>query len=484
MRNEVLRLSDVTYAEQGGVQLENFNLNVFEGEIMGVLPLSGHGMTALCTLLRGNPPLDAGYVYYREELVNSWRAPHSHDNRIAVIEGRSSLVGGLTVADNIFVLRPGFKTWLIRPGLLFEQLQPVLDRLDAGIRADAYADSLSTFQRVVVELVKAAVAGCKLVILREISAAISDTEMARLRDILRHYAQTGMSFLYIGLHYEEMTQLCARVAVYARGRVVKVLRPEDGNLPYDEQYVRRVREQMGKPEAAVASPALSVRGVSGGAVRGLSFGAAAGECVVLQDLQSGALRDFLQMVTGALGVEAGEILVDGKPYAPSRDVAVIDERPDISMIFGELSYLDNLCMTMDHRLPEIWKSARAQAGIRQEWARRVGEDVFDKNPAQLTRRQKYDLVYQRILLQRPKVVFCVQPFRGADVDMRMHIWSLLRDVMDSGAALVILAVNLADTLSLATRLVRMEHGAATVYERSEFDRLPFPAPWLDLYRKP
>ena len=106
MREEVLRLSEVTCVEQGVVQLEDFCLNVFAGEIVGLLHRSGHGVSALLDLLRFNLPLRAGSVYYREQLVNSWRAPGRHENRIAVIQNKSSLVGDLTVADNIFVLRP------------------------------------------------------------------------------------------------------------------------------------------------------------------------------------------------------------------------------------------------------------------------------------------------------------------------------------------------------------------------------------------
>ena len=41
----------------------------------------------------------------------------------------------------------------------------------------------------------------------------------------------------------------------------------------------------------------------------------------------------------------------------------------------------------------------------------------------LTEAERCELVYRRILLQRPDVVFCVQPFRMADVALRMSIWA-------------------------------------------------------------
>ncbi len=489
MREEVLRISEVTYAPQGGVQLEDFNLNVFAGEIVGILPLNGHGLTGLIELLRDNPPLRSGYVYYRETLVNSWRAPRPHINRIGVIQATSCLVGDMTVADNIFVLRPGFKTWLIRPRVLIRQLQPVLDELGAGVRADAYADSLSPFQRVVVELVKAIVAGSRLVILRELSAIISDAEMARLHDILRGYAEHGVSFLYVGYHYEEMVQVCDRTAVFSNGRIIKIMRPEEGNVPYEALYLQRVREQINQPRRQVEqTPVLEVSRLCCGRVRELSFSAAAGECVVLQDLQNVIFSDLLALLTGERKPQSGGIRLCGRPWTPgeaSREIAVIRERPDVTMVFRELSCLDNLCMTVDHRLKEIWRSSRVRDGLRREWASRLDDAIFDLTPSQLSKRQRYDLVYQRILLQRPHAVFCVQPFSGLDVGMRMHIWELLRELMGQGMAVVILAVNLADTFTLADRLVRVEHGrACATYERSEFDKLPFTAPWLDLYRKP
>ena len=49
MRNEVLRLEKVTLREQGVTLLDNLNLHIFEGEIMGLVPIDTHGLTACAT---------------------------------------------------------------------------------------------------------------------------------------------------------------------------------------------------------------------------------------------------------------------------------------------------------------------------------------------------------------------------------------------------------------------------------------------------
>ena len=124
MRNEVLRLEKVTLRERGVTQLDNLNLHIFEGEILGLVPIDTHGLTALCDLLRENLPLHYGYVFYREKLINTWRSPQPHYNRISIIQAKSCLVDGLSVADNIFVLRPGFRGRLMRPAAYPQRRHP------------------------------------------------------------------------------------------------------------------------------------------------------------------------------------------------------------------------------------------------------------------------------------------------------------------------------------------------------------------------
>jgi ribose transport system ATP-binding protein len=487
MREEVLRIERVTYLERGVVQLEDFNLTLFAGEIVGLLPVNSHGLTALINLLRNNLPLHYGYIYCREEQINSWHTPNPHYNRIGVIQSESSLVGGLTVADNIFVLRPGFKTWLLRPSVLSRQLQPLLHLLDIRIPADAYVEELTIFQRFVVELIKAVVAGSRLVILRDVSTFISESELTQLHAILRHYAAQGMTFLYIGFHFEELEQICSRTALLINGRITKVLRREEFQTHSLDFYDRRTWEKHLTQQSAEspAVPVLQVSHLFGGMVENLSFSVRAGECLVLQDLENQIFADLLSLLQGERPMEGGEIRLRGTPFlpAPTREIAILKEQPADTMIFREMSYFDNLYFTIDHRLPKLWRSSRLQKGLKRTVERPKGE-LFDLRPEQLTKTEKYDLVYHRILLQNPAAVFCIQPFKGADLELRKHIWGLLEALMERGVAVIILAVNLADALSLASRLIRIHRSAPVeVYEQHDFAKIPFSAPWLDLYRQ-
>lgn len=493
MREETLRMERVTYREQGVTQLENFSMSVWAGEIMGLLPVNRHGISALIRLLRQNLPLHYGYVYYHEKLVNHWRFSDSGMNRISVIQNKSCLAEGLTVADNIFVLRPGFRKRLMQPKVLRQQLKPFLEEIDMDIDADAYIEELSPFERFVVELLKAVVAGNYLVVLDDISSFISDLELQKLHGIIRHYADRGMAFLYVAPHYEEVKQICDRLAIMKNGQIIKCFlsseRISDTFMyRWTEGFDRRVSEQIDRKSdsPAMEKAVFRAENLSCGEVKGLSFSVAFGECLVLQDLDNRIIPDLLAVLSGEKKAEQGRIWIGREEFKqrPDRRIAVIQEMPVQTMLFSNLSYMDNLCFTLDHRFHDVWFSNRIKKSLRREYASLLGESVFDLRMEELSHKQKYDLIYMRILLQNPRVVFCVQPFKRAEVSIRIHVWELLERFLDKGIGVVILAVNLADSLALADRLLRVSEGSGTEeYDRHDFGNLPVDAPWLYLYQK-
>lgn len=502
MKEEILRMERVTYCEQGVALLENFSMTIWAGEILGLVPANHVGLSALVRLLRQNLPLHYGFVYYKERLVNDWRFPgsgadrfnpnHLNMNRISVIQNKSCLAEGLTVADNIFVLRPGFKKRIMQPHILRQQLQPFLKDIGMELSADAYIEDLTNFERFVVELLKAVVAGNHLVVLEDISTFISDVELEKLSAILRHYAARGMSFLYIAAHFEEARQVCGRTALMLNGQITKCFEggdkaPDPFFLRCTEDFDRHVREQMERRTKPDGSQVVfCTEEFCCGPIRNLDFSVVKGECLVMQDLDNCMIQELISVLSGDTAPKGGRILINGTPLSGRNDrrIAIIQELPVHSMLFTNMSYMDNLCFTLDHRIRGVWGGGHVKKSLRQEYAGLLGEDVFDTPVERLSEWQKYDLIYTRIFLQNPEIVFCVQPFKSAEVSLRIHIMELLERFLNKGIPVVIMAVNLADSLALADRLLRVRRGGMIqVYQRDEFAALPVNTPWLYLYQE-
>ncbi len=486
MKKEILRMERVTYMEQGNTKLRNFNMAIYEGEVMGLVPMNNLGLDAFLQLLQKNLPLYYGYIYYRGHMVNCWGKPNQEWNRISIIQSESILADDMTVADNIFVLRPGFKKWLIQRKILDRQLAPFLEEIGVDISAEAYVSELTHFEKVVVELLKAVVAGHCLIVLYDISTFVSDRERIWLYQMVQYYASKGISFLYITAHYEETKQLCGRTAMFTNGRIVKYLYPQ--NATSDERYLcrrggfeKKLREKIEQhAKEDKKGTVFEMELLYTPKIQGLSFTVASGECLILQDLDNRIFEELLEALSGDGKPESGKMRVDGKEtrFRYDRRVAIIQEFPAKRMLFPYMSYLDNLCFNLDHRLPGVWRSRRMRESIYREFGGIEEPGLYQKGVNKLTQRQKYDLVYGRILLQNPKVVFCMQPFHGAEMPLRIHICELLEMLLDKGIAVVILAVSLADSLALADRLIKIKDGTNYVEcSREEFEGLPDNVPW-------
>ncbi len=450
----------VTYAEQGIRMLENFNIQMYAGEVMGLIPVNAHGKSAVLELLQNNLPLYDGYIYYSGELVNSWRGTVKKSNRVSIIRSQNCLVSDMTVADNIFVLRHGFRQHILHGAVLRKQLLPFMQEIGMNVSADMRVEKLSAFERVVVELLKAIVMGYHLIVLDEISTVVSEKEMPKLYEIMRHYTKQGFSFLYISSHFEEILQICDRVSFLCNGRIQKIVQGRDMDRKNLQECLEGYdRNVWGYPEnrhlrKAGAEIFLMGKLQNQTALQKFSFSVREGECLLLQTQDNQILQSCIMYLTG----DKSRIMIDGreKKIVSDKEIAVVSAEPASTMIFSEMSYMDNLCMGLARRMPDVFRGRKIRASIRREYAPVLGEEVFDCPIELLSERQKYQLIYTRIALQRPRVVFLIQPFIGTDMPHRRFIWEMLEQLLDKGIALVLLSVNPFDAWLVAHRTMKID----------------------------
>ena len=133
MKQEILRFENVTCKKDGAVYLDNFSFYMTAGEIVGLLSVNDRGIKELIELMAKNHPIDAGRVYMGGKLVNSYLNQEETSNRIYQIDQKSSLINDLSITDNLFVMRPGFKKQVINEWVLREQADRVLKQLSMDL---------------------------------------------------------------------------------------------------------------------------------------------------------------------------------------------------------------------------------------------------------------------------------------------------------------------------------------------------------------
>lgn len=476
MKKEALRMDRVTYRAHNVTLLDNFNFQIFAGEVMGLIPLDSLGVDALISLLQVNGPLLYGYIYLQEELVNTFSGTSQPENNVLVISNESNLVNYMSAAENIFTLRRGYRGMMIKNKMLRQQLSMLLQEADMEIDPDKPLMSMTLFERFAIELVKAVVSKPDLIVLRDPSSVINPDDQKKLHRVIRYYAEKGITFLYISAHREELVQVSDRVALMANGRIVKVAESQRlteeilAHYTFPVQLAQHSSSQA--EECSQMERVFRFERVFYKKIQGLSFSVHRGECLAVHDYGNQICEDLVRLIC-AEKPECGQLLWCGQPYRGKhlRKTAVILENPVENMLYGGMSYEDNLCITIDHLLPSIWRRNRMRKNIVREVMAKEMPDL--RCPVkELSMRQKYQLIYTRILLQRPDVVFCIHPYLNVDLELRQYIQSLMKLLLERGIAVVIVMVNFQDALILADRLLLVKDGCSCgVLTRQEIEHL-------------
>lgn len=480
MREEIFRLDSVTKKTDGITLLDDFNLQIFKGEIMGLLPLNTHGIDALLEVLCHNTSLSHGRIYFNDMPMNFLESTPLSRNRVYIIEKTSKLSKNLTVADNIFVLRQGFKKYIINKKLLNAQVRIFTKELDITIDPNELVLNLTPFQCCIVELVKAVATGAKLIVLREISSFISSSDLIKFYEIIRFYCKKDLSFLYIGNHHEEAFKICDRVSLMRNGAILKVLNKEDFKvekfLPYILDFCT---SKSTISRDFPLKPLLHLENVFSEHLNGLNFSVKKGECIVILDINNTSLTDIPGLMNGNLKLKHGNIIYKNMPFsnfhaknALENGICFISENPVKSLLFYDMSYLDNLCLLLNKKTSSLFLAQKIKKSVINEYANIIGNDIFSNDISNLEMKTLYSLIYYRIFLYNPDLVFCLQPFSGSDMYLRHHLISLLNQFKLKGISIVLLTVNISDTLVLADRLLLLSNGKLIRdYNKSDFNKI-------------
>lgn len=474
MKHEVFRLEQVSLPPY----LFDINLHLSKGEIVALIGLNALGIEQLLTIFKKNIPIHYGHVYCNDVLVNDYLSSSRRQNRVTVIQRDSTLIDTLTVEENLFVLRKGFRSHLINKSLLSSQMEQLLAPLHVTIRRNALVGGLSAFEKLVIEFLKASISRSDLVILHEISNFVSEIDLGRLEAVMSYFKDQGMTFLYLCNHHQEAFRFCSRCYLMQEGRIIKHLFPYQMTNEVITHYSnvfdqsmglsQRQSQYEGKEESL--APFLVCENLEYENVHDLSFSVQRGETVVLLDSENLCIGDLFSLFQGTGLPERGILTLEGRhPSKDDRAIALIPAKPYESLLFPQLSVIDNLCFTSDQKIRHLWLRPKRRKAIAKELEPVFGKDLYRTSLNGLSQEKLHTIVYQRILMQHPLFVCAVQPFASVDMFQRISLIRYFDTFKKKGMTSLILAVSLSDTLQVADRLVILAGGKVDrVLMRNEF----------------
>jgi ABC-type sugar transport system ATPase subunit len=459
------------------IALRDARISIAAGESHALVGRNGAGKSTLVSILTGLQPPDTGSLRFAGEPapavgdIDAWRS------RVACVYQRSTIIGELTVAENLFLNRQSTDAFRpIRWKQLRRRASEFLGEYGVAVDPAARAKDLTVEQRQFVEIARALSFGARFIILDEPTAKLDARGISRLFDKLRDLQATqGIAFLFISHHLQEVYDLCTTVTVYRDA--AHIVTAPVAELGHQALVEAMTGESATSAAAAVSGPAADRAGAPdllaiedltlSGACGPVSLSVRSGEVVGLAGATASGNVQVGEAVAGLHHAENGRISVNGRavrtgsvPSALTAGVGFIPEDRHLQGLVSNRSVAENATLTVTDQLGPFGTVLPART---RAFARRMIRDLDIKTPGAATpvgalsggNQQK--VVVARALATGPDVLVAIRPTNGVDIKSKEFLLGRIRQVADDGRAALIVSDEL-DDLRVCDRVVVMFHG--------------------------
>ena len=214
----------------GGVRaVDQLDLTVGDGEIVGLIGPNGSGKSTTVNLITGLFPVDSGIVYFRGEDIGSLPTHRRLQAGIGRTFQNIRLFGQLSVWQNLWVAQNspedraarGFLSrWLGGQSAVRSEIQALLEFGGLAHKQDELASNLAFGEQRRLELARALAAKPKLLLLDEPAAGMNSEEIGQLRGRILSLRERGITVLLIEHVMELVMGVADRIAVLNFGQKI------------------------------------------------------------------------------------------------------------------------------------------------------------------------------------------------------------------------------------------------------------------------
>ncbi len=471
----LLQTEHISKEFNGIYALRDINFQLDSGEIHGLVGENGAGKSTLIKLLTGVYQLREGRLLWNGEPVTMSSPEDSRTLGIRVIHQDRTLIPTFTGVENCYLgleypTRLGRVDW----AAMERRVRQTMEGLGIDLDLKKTALELSPPQRTELEIIRAMMTDCRLLILDEPTASLTDQESERLFRLLRELRQKGTSILYVTHRLDEIFLLTDRITVFRNGQLVETV--PTASVTREELVAKMTDQAAVEPicrREAFGPALLEVRGIASrdGRVRQGSLTLHSGEILGLFGLGGSGRTELLECIFGCRNLSGGAVLLDGKerpgltPEASIRNgmVLISEDRRGKAMI-GNLSVRDNILLSSIDTFSRrgVLRTKAGNSAVAEQIS---GLRIKLADPSQrmleLSGGNQQKAVFARALMTSPRIFLCDEPTQAVDVATRGEIHRLLRQKADEGAGVLYVSSDLKELLEVADTILVMSRGHTT-----------------------
>jgi ribose transport system ATP-binding protein len=479
----MLVAENITKKFSGVTALDNVCMELHAGKVNAILGENGAGKSTLMKILSGVYPEYEGRVLLRGKQVDFLNPRDAQHAGIAIIHQELNLVPHLSITENIFLGRELVNNWgMLNKRAMRDKTRQLLARLKLLVDADTPVADLKVGEQQVVEIAKALLTDCEVIIMDEPTSAISESEVAVLFEIIEALRNENKVVVYISHKLDELFKIADRYIVLRDGCTI-----ESGDMA-GITHDALIHKMVGRDikiikqgnNAKAGTPLLSVKNITLKhpenakrlLLKDVSMNLFKGEVVGIFGLMGAGRTELLETIFGLnYQLAAGDITLVQNPVnlkspaeAMKAGIALVPEdRKKDGLVLG-LDVKTNISLTTLDDLQRFgWLNNQQEETLAKKYIDLLKIKTSSANQLvkNLSGGNQQKIVLAKCLATGPKVLMLDEPTRGIDINAKNEIYKLILELAADGLGIIMVSSELPEILAISDRILVMAEGIIT-----------------------
>jgi ABC-type sugar transport system ATPase subunit len=469
----ILSCQDVVKRFPGVTALGGVSVDFMAGSCHALMGENGAGKSTLGKILAGIYTPDEGNILFNGSPA-AFRGPQDASKAgISMVHQELLFAENLTVAENLNLNDLPHRGIFLNRAEMNRRAAEYLRKIGSNIDPTQALGSLPISKQQLVQIAAGVGKGAKVLIFDEPTSSLSQAEAIRLLDTIRQLKADGVTCIYVSHRLEEVFQICDTVTILRDGRVVETA--PLANVTRDDLVRKMIGRDLeksleeGVPPPQLGDTVLTVEGLSSpGKFENVSFSIRTGEILGLAGLVGAGRTEIVEALFGLDPNATGKVTIKGKPVPLRGPIQAM--RSGLGLVPEDRKH-HGLVLSMNARenisLPTLDECSTLGL-VRPKLERTLAQRFFDRlrvkapsleTPALgLSGGNQQKLVIAKWLAARADIMLIDEPTRGVDVGAKAEIHRLVKNLAETGKAVVLVSSDLPELLALATRIVVMREG--------------------------
>ncbi|WP_059104258.1 sugar ABC transporter ATP-binding protein [Shouchella shacheensis] len=478
MGKAILQMSKISKSFNSVNVLNEVDFEVEEGEVHALMGGNGAGKSTLMKILTGVYSKDSGEIRISGEIRELMNQNEAVAAGVSMIFQEFSLIPKLTVAQNIYLNRePKTKYGMIDDRKMVEDAKNLLEELELSFSPKELVENISIGYWQMTEIAKSLSMNTKILVMDEPTSTLTKTETEILFALIRRLKENGITIIYISHRMDEIFRICDRITVLRNGKKAATSIASEttmdelvtyiigGNMKSSFEWIQRDQNENLKP-------LLEVKNIkSGDKVQHVSFTLYEGEILGLAGLMGSGRSETARVIFGIDELDSGEIWIKGerKSIKSPKDainygVGLVPEDRRSQGLVLEHNVKENLILPSLEKLSnlKVIKNKIANEKVESFVEKlNVKTDGIYKTVSLLSGGNQQKIVLAKWLLNDTEILILDEPTSGVDIGAKTEIIKIIREIANSGKAVLVISSEMKELLAMSDRLLVMKDGKVT-----------------------